>query len=257
MSDFVKWSTSSKNSQGKHEITVLSTTQAMRQTAINSIAKAVPEHYASGKRYAHILKTLGKPNAAAYLEAKLPTSKSLRSGDLGEIVASAYVKEQLDYPFSVNRLRWKDHRNMAMRGDDILAIRKNQKTKRLEFLKGEAKSRVALTTAALEDARAALLSYNSRPSPHALSFVADRLNDQGKVGIADDIEKVLYEKGIALADVNHLLFTFSENDPLSLLQKNVKAYFGRVAQVTVGLVVAAHQKFIKAVFDKVANGKHS
>lgn len=251
MTNFAKWCLSQIESEGSHEIVIVSEKSGQRLVGIDSIAAVVPGHYASAERVARLLKKLGKKKSAAYLEGKLPTSKSLRSGDLGEIIATSYVQEHTNYTHFVNRLRWKDHRNMAMRGDDILAIRENSIQKRLEFLKGEVKSRVGLTTAVLSEARKALRATNNRPSPHALSFVADRLDGQGKHQIADEIEKALLKDGIKLPQVEHFLFTFSENNPLSLLKANLAAYSGQVAQVTVGLYVSAHQKFIKAVYKKV------
>jgi len=251
MTNFVKWCLSQIENEGSHDIVIVSEKAGKRLVGIDSIAAVVPGHYASSERVARLLKKLGKKNAAAYLEGKLPTSKSLRSGDLGEIIATSYVKEHTDYTHFVNRLRWKDHRNMAMRGDDILAVRENKKKKRLEFLKGEVKSRVGLTTAVLKEARQALRAANNRPSPHALSFVADRLEEQGEHDMADKIEKSLLKDGIALPQVEHFLFTFSENNPIALLKANLAAYTGQVAQITVGLYVDAHQKFIKAVYKKV------
>ena len=56
----------------------------------------------------------------------------------------------------IKRLRWKDHRNMAMRGDDVIAILQDAQTQRLHFLKTEAKSRAALTAQVLTEARAGL-----------------------------------------------------------------------------------------------------
>ncbi len=146
---------------------------------------------------------------------------------------------------------------MAMRGDDLIAVRQDAKSKRVEFLKGEVKSRVSLTAKVISDARKALRKDNNRPSPHALSFIADRLYDQGEIAIADAIDEAQLKDGIKLSQVQHLLFTFSENNPLELLKANLAAYNGNVAQRTVGLFVDKHQKFIKAIYDKViANGKH-
>ena len=47
----------------------------------------------------------------------------MRSGDLGEIYATEWIdssERRLRAP--IKRLRWKDHRNMAMRGDDVIGI---------------------------------------------------------------------------------------------------------------------------------------
>ena len=88
---------------------------------------------------------------------KLPTTKALRSGDLGEIYATEWIDAHSGgYHAPIKRLRWKDHRNMAMRGDDVIGIFQDADTKRLKFLKTEAKSRVTLTAQVLAEARAGL-----------------------------------------------------------------------------------------------------
>jgi hypothetical protein len=88
---------------------------------------------------------------------KLPTTKALRSGDLGEIYATEWIDAHSGgYHAPIKRLRWKDYRNMAMRGDDVIGIFQDADTKRLKFLKTEAKSRVTLTAQVLAEARAGL-----------------------------------------------------------------------------------------------------
>ena len=75
------------------------------------------------------------------------------SGDLGEIYATEWIDVYSGYRAPIKRLRWKDHRNMAMRGDDVIAIQQDVQTQRLRFLKTEAKSRASLTAKVLAEAR--------------------------------------------------------------------------------------------------------
>jgi len=103
---------------------------------------------------------------------KLPESKAIRSGDLGEILATEYIAESTPYEVPIKGLRWKDHRNMAMRGDDVIGIEQNPENGRLKFLKSEAKSRAALAAGVVVDARTALEKDGGLPSPHALAFVS-------------------------------------------------------------------------------------
>lgn len=252
MSNFAKWCTTKKVSVKGHDLQVLTADTAKLRIGTDAVAKIVPGHYASEKRVADILERLGKAKAAEYIKHKLPKGKSIRSGDLGEILAASYVTELMPYEVTVKKLRWKDHREMAMRGEDIIAVRINSKGKSLELLKGETKSRAALTAAVLTEARTALRKNNNRPSPHALSYVADRLFELGKIDVANAIEDAQLKKGIKLSQMAHFLFTFSGNDPVRLLERNLVAYKGQVSQYVVGLWVRSHQAFIKAVYGKVA-----
>jgi len=250
-----KWCLSKTETEGDHEILVLSGVAAQRQMGIDNCAAAVPSHYGNPAFAAKLFKKLGKTKAAGHLEAQLPKSEKLRSGDLGEILATHYVAEHTTYTHFIKRLRFKDHREMAMRGDDLVAVRSVGRGKPLEFLKAEVKSRAAISSSVLDKARTALRNNHNRPSPHALTFISERLSEQGQDAVAAEIAEAQLS-GIKLPQIEHMLFTFSENDPLNLLKKNLAKYTGKVAQMTVGLYVDGHQKFIRAVFEKViANGK--
>ncbi|WP_109144843.1 Hachiman antiphage defense system protein HamA [Bradyrhizobium sp. SUTN9-2] len=178
-----------------NRLTVLSADPAKRTVAIEALAKEVPNHYSSPKRVARLLKRLGKDKAAAYIEQKLPTAATSRSGDLGEILATLYVAEFTPFGVSINRLRWKDHREMAMRGEDIVAVQWDAAAG-LRILKGESKSNASLSTATVTKARTALKHNNGRPTPHALSFLADRLHEQGKHDLGNEVDEVQLSKGI-------------------------------------------------------------
>jgi hypothetical protein len=58
---------------------------ASPDTGIQATATILPWHYASEESVA---RALGKSAAAALIEGKLPTTKNIRSGDLGEIYAT-------------------------------------------------------------------------------------------------------------------------------------------------------------------------
>lgn len=219
-------------------------------------AAQIPHQYAGPNRVAAILAELGKPAAARYLEGKLPTSKRTRSGDLGEIIGARYAALELGFRV-VERLRWKDHREMSMRGDDLVGVRVDT-SGTLELLKGEAKSRATLGTATVREADRALRRDRGRPSPHALSFVADRLHDLGEHTLANLVDEAQLITGISQRQVVQLLFTLTGNDPRSLLRTNTTAYRGRVKRIAVGLQVSDHQAFIADVYSKaIADARHS
>lgn len=246
--DFAKWCVASEEPIQKHKLHGLGIAAGKQAQAISSISSAVPSYYTDPKRIADLLKKLGKPAAAAHVEQKLPTQVSIRSGDLGEILCNAYVYAATPFNLGIRRLRWKDHRNMSMRGEDVLAFNLNPKGGGLKILKAEVKSRAGMRTAVIDEARAALCANSGLPSPHALAFVADRSNEAGDTVLGDALDKALLKDGIHASQVSHMLFTFSGNDPLNLLKINLQSYAGPVPQQYVGLWVEGHQDFIKAVF---------
>ena len=184
MPQFNDWCLSVDEPIGNHFRRVMTGQTAQLPTGIQATAAIVPTHYAlwrSRWRAATALARLGKPAAAALIEGTLPTTKAIRSGDLGEIYATEWIDAHSGgYRAPIKRLRWKDHRNMAMRGDDVIAILQDAQTQRLHFLKAEAKSRAALTAQVLIEARASLDKDGGRPSAHALSFISACLLEFGQ-----------------------------------------------------------------------------
>lgn len=243
------WTTSTSENVGVHEVVHLAATELSAQEGIAWAARAVPRHYASTERMSRILVSLGKPAAAKFLENKLPTGSRTRSGDLGEIIGAQYAARELGYR-TIARLRWKDHREMAMRGDDLLGFRLTAAGE-VEFLKGEAKSRARLGATTVAEADEALRRDNGRPSPHALEFVADRLHERGQDELAAKIDRALLVTRIRQQEVLHFLFTFTGTNPNTILRSSTEAYRGRIRRVAVGLQVPAHQAFIAAVYEKV------
>ncbi len=86
MSQFDSWCDESEDELNGHLLTVLRTDDDHRAIGVEAVANELPRHYVSDNRYADILKKLGKPAAAQYLEGKLPQTDRIRSGDLGEIL---------------------------------------------------------------------------------------------------------------------------------------------------------------------------
>jgi len=249
---FNDWCVSVDEAVGNHFRRVMTGQAASLSTGVQATAAIVPGHYASEEQVARALARLGKPAAAALIQGMLPTTKAIRSGDLGEIYATEWIDAHSGgYRAPVKRLRWKDHRNMAMRGDDVIGILLDAQTQRLHFLKTEAKSRVTLTAQVLTEARAGLDKDGGLPSAHALSFISARLLELNNLPLADAIDDALLKHGIPLQNVRHLLFTFSGNAPDAMLTASLQAYPGPINQWGVGLRVEGHAAFIGAVYDRV------
>lgn len=252
MAQFNDWCISVDTPVGNHFLHVMTGQATNLGVGIQATAAIVPSHYASEEQVARALERLGKPAAAALIESKLPTTKQIRSGDLGEIYATEWINAHSGgYHAPIKRLRWKDHRNMAMRGDDVIGILQDPQSKRLQFLKTEAKSRATLSAQVLAEARAGLDKDGGLPSAHALHFISARLLELGNLPLADAIDDALLKHGVPPQSVRHLLFTFSGNAPDALLTASLQAYPGLINQWGIGLHVEGHAAFIGAVYDRV------
>jgi hypothetical protein len=248
---FTTWCTGAISAVGTHNVYTLTGNAADLHLGIAATATIVPGHYAAEEQVARALRLLGKPQAAALIEGKLPTSKAIRSGDLGEIYATEWIVAHGGYQVPVKRLRWKDHRNMAMRGEDVIGIAQDPLTQKLSFLKTEAKSRAVLTGQVVTQAREGLDKEAGLPSPHALSFISARLFELGNHVLADAIDNATFNLGIQPGAVRHLLFTFSGNAPSGMLTTSLQAYAGTFPQWSVGLHVDGHPTFIGAIYNQV------
>lgn len=251
MTNFTEWCEETETAVAAHKLRLLKADTAKLHHAVKVVAAAVPDYYAAPERIAGIFKRLGKPGVAKYVQEKLPSTPSIKSGDLGEILCTAYVAEATPFNLGIKRLRWKDHRNMSMRGDDVLAFGLGPKGA-LKVLKAEVKSRAAMTTKVISEAREALAGYSELPSPHSLAFVADRLDGGGDEAALRDALDDAQMNGLKVTQITHMLFTFSKSNPSKLLKTNLTAYSGAVPQQYVALQVQTHQAFIKDVFNEVA-----
>src|SRR5690625_473074 len=252
MIKFNDWCCITDQNIGNHRLKVITGNAENLNVGVEMTANAVPGHYASEEHIARALLRLGKSKAAALIQGKLPTTKNIRSGDIGEIYATEWIAACSNrFQVPIKRLRWKDHRDMAMRGDDVIGILQNPKTLRLKFLKTEAKSRAQLAKQALNEARIDLDKNDGLPSPHALSFISSRLIELGNAPLADAIDDALFKHGIPNDSVTHLLFTFSGNAPNVFLTTALNTYPGRITQWGVGLHVNKHAVFIDAIYDRV------
>ena len=250
MAKIREWCEVTKAKVNTHTISYFVADATKLPTAVANIAATVPGHYVAPTRIAHILAKLGKPAAAQYVATKLPANPRSRSGDIGEILASSWVSDFTDYKVGILKLRWKDHREMAMRGDDVLGVSADPRLT-VRFLKGEVKSRANLAKKTVDEARKSLLSSHGLPTPHALAFVSDRLFEAGEIELSDLIDTYQLKQRIKSEQISHLMFMFTGNDCRKLLTEDLEQYRGRIRQYAVGLRVRTHQVFIREIFEKV------
>lgn len=247
-------STVSERTVPPHTFIALELKQDEFDNLKSALINVLPDYYVDPQSIAGTLARLGKPAVAQKLLTKIPEVKNIRSGDIGEVLASDYIEESLGYNVPIRKLRWRDHRNMAMRGDDVIGIVVDQQQQTIKFLKAEAKANKILGRGILEDARKELDLDDGFPAPHALGFVAERLRETGNQALSDLIEKVQLVDGIRTNQVEHLLFTFTESNPARLQRESFDAYDGNIKQTSVGFKVTEHQELIAGVYQGVIDG---
>lgn len=243
-----EWADSDSTCHAPHSVHTHALRDEHRQSAAEIISTLVPSHYVAPDRLAKILDRNGRPAAARALRDRLPTWTTSRSGDFGEILGAEYVRDHLKFTI-VNRLRWKDSREMAMRGEDLLAVRLAEDGTPT-FLKGEVKSRAHLGRSVVKKASKALASDHGLPSAHSLQFFADRLGDAGLDELQDVVDEACLLRQLSAEHVTHLLLTVSGNSPTQLLTDALDGIAEAPLRYAVGIVVSDHGRFIKGVFEK-------
>ena len=254
MSFYENWFAISTEDVNGHDYKTVNLVASDLEPVVNEIAQVVPNHYIAPESIARALERLGKPAAAKKLRTKIPQKKIMRSGDLGEILSMEYIDNQTQYIVPIKKLRWKDHQEMPMKGEDVIGIRLIETSQKPHFLKSEVKSRASLRKKDLQNARFTLNADEGRPTPHALAFVGERLREGGDTNLADIIDDAQLSDGIATNQMEHLLFTFTGNIPNQFQKEILETYDGDIKQQAVGLRIKNHQEFIAGVFEEVESG---
>jgi len=231
----------------RHQRILLREKDGARDAILDHLRNVVRSHYVSPETMAARLEQLGAVKTAKLLREHFPTKKGSRSGELGEILATEFVTRKLDYEVPILRLRWKDGREMALRGDDVVAFRKDE-NEGLSFLKGEAKSRGRLTPDVVQQASDALDQDHGRPGRHSVLFVAERLREQGADEMAVLLENAVLSS-FSGCKVEHLLFTFSGNSPDAHLANHLERLRNGRRRYAVGLRIDDHGDFIQLIYE--------
>ncbi len=117
---YKKWCEATKETDKRRRYWTYVEKHGGRDEIRDDLAKTIRSHYDRLERIAEDVERLGYKVAAAILGEAMPQTTKGRSGDLGEILATELVEEEIGLRVPVRRLRYKDGRNMAMRGDDFI-----------------------------------------------------------------------------------------------------------------------------------------
>jgi len=254
MSLFIKWCNSKRTTKKRKRYWIFTEKPRGRDAIQKALDATIRDHYETSKNIAADIRGLGFSKAAKILRERLPRTKKARSGELGEILATELVIEEMGFRVPVRRLRYKDQREVALRGDDFIGVAQDNKGGLL-LLKGEAKSRASLSKGTIAEARKVLDRDDGRCTPSSLLFVADRLlereGDDAILGRAIRDEVGL--KALRPARIDHVLFTFSGNAPPAALQEDLDAADESRNHTVVNLKVEDHQDFIAEAYESAGD----
>jgi hypothetical protein len=247
---FGDWCECERDENGRKRLLKLTERASGRAALARRLPDIVRSHYDDMTRIAEDVRELGFVRAAELLAERLPRTTRARSGELGEILATEFVEEQLGFTVPIRRLRYKDGREMALRGDDFLGVRTDGDGD-LAYLKGEAKSRANLAATTISEARAALSRDSGRPTPTSLLFIADRLmeREDAEAALGRKIRNEVVNKSVPATRIDHAFFAMSGNAPLRALTDDLGALSAERTHTVVHLRITDHQEFIRAAYE--------
>lgn len=255
MAIFKKWCDRTVDENGRRSYWTLVEKDGGRDKIRDKLVETVRSHYDRLEHISADVERLGYKAAAKILKAQLPQGKKGRSGDLGEIIATELVEEHVGLSVPVRRLRYKDGREMAMRGDDFIGVGESE-SGRLWLLKGEAKSAQTLSQATIANARLVLNRDNGRCTPGSLLFVAKVLldsDDEDEAALGRLIRDEVGLEAVPAARIDHMLFTLSGNAPPAALKADLDAASATRRQFAINLRIEDHQDFIAEVYGEAEN----
>lgn len=251
MTLYKTWCETTKEKNARKRYLTLVERAGGRDEIRESLAETMRSHYDRLERIADDVARLGYAAAAKILSSEMPQTPTSRSGDLGEILATELVEEEIGLSVPVRRLRYKDGRNMALRGDDFIGAGYGTDDDKLWLLKGEAKSNKTLGKTTITKARKVLNRDNGRCTPDSLLFVANRLlesNDDGDVELGRAIRDEVGLNSLRPGRIDHMLFTVSGNAPPAALKEDLETASANRDQYVVNLRIEDHQEFIAEMY---------
>lgn len=248
---YEQWCIADKENEGRKYYWTYVEKVGGREDILLDLANTIRSHYDRLDRIADDVSRLGYECASEILKTAMPQTAKGRSGDLGEILATELVEEEIGLRIPVRRLRYKDGRNMAMRGDDFIGAGYNGTGEKLWLLKGEAKSNKVLGKATVANARKVLNRDSGRCTPDSLLFVANRLlesDDTDDKELGRSLRNEVGLKSLRADRIDHMLFTVSGNGPHSSLKEDLEAIGTNRDHYVVNVHIEDHQDFIAAMY---------
>jgi hypothetical protein len=188
----------------------------------------------------------GYSKSASIIANSLPDSKQVRSGDLGELLATEYVNAETHFDVPIKKLRWKSDRQMAMHGNDVVGVDSSVKPARV--VKGECKSRVSFGATVVKEAAESLDLHDGRPNPSTLAFIAKRLYEEKRDTEAAVFRDLQCGSPMTAKRITHMIFVLSGNNPAKHLAAGPKPKHVAIKRENVAVVITDHGAFVAAVF---------
>jgi hypothetical protein len=225
-------------------VSVYTERKGARSLGLSALKKVLGDHFVGEQT---IVKAGGYSKSAEIIANSLPANKRTRSGDLGELLATEYLNSETPFVVPINKLRWKSDRQMPMHGNDVIGV--DTKSKPVQVMKGECKSRASFGEAPVKEAANSLDLHDGRPNPSTLAFITKRLYEENRDAEAKVFQDLQADGAISSRNVSHLIFAFAGNDPSKHLAAGPKSKHKGIKRESAVVVINDHGAFIASVYD--------
>jgi hypothetical protein len=207
-----------------------------RAEFLPKVHATVADHYLDPATTA-VLST--RPRLEKVIKTLVPDQKRIQSGDLAEILASEFTEPELGFRLAAKRLRGKEERNQSMRGDDLIAIRTNGSGNLEEVLKGEVKSRMGWSLAAVKEALKQLDRGDGRPKASSVGFLIQRAAKDGDHKMVELLERLLDADAVSIP-TRHAVFLLFGKVPEQELDDTLLTSKHNVPRIVVAFETPDH-----------------
>ena len=251
---FDTWLDAIEETDGRKILWRATEAENKREEILSELTIRTRSHYVSDEDIATFLDVLNYHEAAEVVRENYPTGATGRSGDLGEILCAEMIEEWCSFNVPIRKLRYKDHRDQAMRGEDVIGIQHDDQG-RLCLLKAEAKSAQSLSAATVNEARNGLEANSGRPTSHAMAYVARRLIEQGDdcEALGKEILQESVRRAVPKTRVTHCLFTVTGNAAAEMIDNDFAGADGGRDQYIAHIRIPFHGEFVEEVYEAVIN----
>lgn len=249
MVKFEDWCNIDDKNVGYHRCVIITAFDNKLEAGISNVALVIPVHFNAA---ADSFDELGKEEAAETMRVMTSGNANIRLGNLGEIIATEWVNSDSCEYFAPLRLRSVQSPNVSPPGNDIIGFKKVDTHPKINFLKGEVKSRKNMNSVTIASARSSLEKDGGSPAPPSILFTLNILRAEDKNSeLIKEIKDALSDNYLApITYVSHLIFTFSSNAPEEYLKESLESYSGSTQQIYVGLHVKDYQYFVDKVYGR-------
>lgn len=184
----------------------------MRDVAKPFVGQAIVDHHLHRQLVADRLQDLGYPQTAAAIRDELPKSDRTRKGNFGEVIASEHLVQRYGYLMPVFKLRFRDHPNLPMRGEDVIAFVRDAHGSITKVCVGEAKVIVAFAHQTVEKAHERL-AYTYHPHPETLHLIVSILHERGDHAFARDVDRLRDRLASGVVAQENWIFIITDDAP--------------------------------------------